>query len=372
MGPFASMRACRLVALGVVTFAACTRDIAPPPEPPRAVAPLRGAAGDSDLRVMLAELAASRACAMIRGGFHGLRAPERPDVATGVLWIRDCKISRRSGAHMTFEVAGNGWSWIDETRSRSGGSFSVRQYVRFRIAATIGGELDVAYDRDAHVASLWFTPDADPDVAFKTIGDIEVDSQGVWSSVVGALGTAFASSPDDVALGRATSRGTRDFSEQLAKGLAVTVNLCTGLTRVEFGRSPKGEMGAANVGETLRVPVELKPGGVMLVGPQLADDGMTLKATASRGAAKLTLVCAKDAATIATDFLYGRHKENVRTLGSVEVRTKARLAIESTACPVVVVITPLGNAPARLAWERPTAEIARASGGSLVPCEGSR
>ena len=131
-------------------------------------------------------------------------------------------------------------------------------------------------------------------------------------------------------------------------------------------------MGAANVGETLRVPVDVKPGGMMLIGPQLAGRGMTLQATASRGAAKVSIVCAQDAATVATEFLQGRSTSSVPALGSVEVRTTARLEIKPTACPVVVVISPLENAPARLAWERPTAEIARSTGGSLIPCEAKR
>src|SRR5690242_12734709 len=63
-----------------------------PPPPPKAVAPLRGAAGDADLRVMLAELASSKACTMIKGQFRPLRAPDRRDTVTGILWIRECRI----------------------------------------------------------------------------------------------------------------------------------------------------------------------------------------------------------------------------------------------------------------------------------------
>jgi len=355
----------------LATLGACKRDVVPPPEPPKSAAPLRSASGDSDLRVMLSELASSKACAMIRGGFHGLRASEHPDVVTGVLWIRECQITN-VGPRVKFRIAGNGWSWIDETSSKAGGTFAVRQYVRFSIAATIRGELDIAYDRSAHVASLWFTPDKAPEVDFKTIGGIDVDSKGVWSSVVGALGTAFASSPEDAALELATSQGTQDLSAKLDNGLAVTINLCTGLTRVHLGRPAKGEMGIADVGETRRVFVELEPDGVMLIGPQAAGDGMTLRATATRGAVKLSLVCAKHAATVASEFMEGRTKSNVPTLGSVEVRTQARLAIEPTTCPVVVVVSPLEHAPARFAWERPTAEIARSTGGPLINCPSNR
>jgi hypothetical protein len=343
----------------------------PVPEPPKAVAPLRGAAGDTDVRVMLAELSSSNACALIRGGFHGLRAPEHPDVVTGVLWIRECEITN-IGPRVTFHIAGNGWSWIDQTKSKGGGEFTVRQYVRFNIAATIRGELDIAYDRDTHVVTVWFTPENVLDVKFKTIGDIEVDREGMWSSVVGALGTAFATSPDDAAAIQARLHGTRDLKAKLANGVAVTIDLCTGLRRLHLGRPAKGETAAAEVGESQRVPVELQPDGVMLVGPQRAGAGMTLQATASQGAVRMSLVCADDAETIANEFLQGRTLSTVPTLDSVDLRTQARLEITPTKCPVVVVIRTLGNKPARFAWERPTSEIARSTGGPLIQCNGAR
>jgi hypothetical protein len=358
-----------LVALGVVMLAACEHGTPPPPPAvvAQAVAPTRGAAGDADLRVMLSELASSKACAMIRDGFHGLRSPDHPDVVTGVLWIRQCEITN-AGAHVTFHITGNGWMWVDQSKSKAGGTFTVRQYVRFSIATTIRGALDIFYDRDVHVVTVWFTPDRAPEVEFKTIGDIEVDSQDAWSSVVGALGTAFATSPQGLAHSQATSQGTRDLSAQFAHGLALTVNLCTGLRRVHLGQPPQGEMGAADVGETWRVPAEIQPGGVMIVGPQNAEEGMTLQADASQGGVRLTLVCAKQADTVATEYMAGRITSNVPVLGTIDVRTKAQLRINPTTCPVVVVATPLDNVPTRFAWERPTAEVARSTGGQMVHC----
>lgn len=359
-----------IAVLGLAALGACTHET-PPAQKVAAqplVAPIRGASGDSDLRVMLSELASSKACAMIRNGFHGLRAAKHPDLVTGVLWIRECEITN-VGTRLKFRISGNGWMWIDETKSEAGGTFAVQQYVRFSIAATIRGELDIAYDRGEHVATLWFTPEKSADVEFKPIGNIAVDSQGVWSSVVGTLGTIFATSPEDTALAEATDRGTGDLNKQFENGLAVTINLCTGLTRVHMGRPRKGEMGVAGVGETRRVPVEVQPGGVILVGPSDADNGMTLRATATQGAAKLTLVCAEHAETIASEFMQGRLTSSVPTLASVDVATTAQLKLKPTKCSVVGVVTPLGDEPAKIAWERPTAEIARSSGGPLIHCK---
>jgi hypothetical protein len=362
------------IALSLVTLAACEHDVpSPPPVPPpvsskkAAVAPTRGAVGDEDLRVMLSELASSKACGLVRGGFTGLRAPDRSDVVTGVLWIRKCEITN-AGLHVTFHIAGNGWLWISVTKDQGGGTFNMRQYVRFGVDTTLRGALDIAYDRRAHVASVWFTPDRPPEVRFTAIGNVDVDREGVWSSVVGALGTAFATSPEDAAAEQTQSQGTSELAARLANGLAVTINLCTGLSRVQLGRSPKGEMAAADVGETRRVPVELQPGGVMIIGPQLAGYGMTLQAVALQGGVRLTLVCAKDAETIAREFMAGRPVPVVPVLGSVDVRTKARLRIKPALCPVDVVVSPLDNAPARFAWERPTSEIARSTGGPLIHC----
>lgn len=364
-----------LILLSFVALAACEREVSAPPPPvlpassaARTVAaPTSGAAGDEDLRVMLSELASSKACGLIRGMFLGLRAPDRPGVVTGVLWIRDCKISN-AGLHVTFRIAGNGWLWIDRSQDQAGGTFAVRQYVRFGFDATIRGALDLGYDRRAHVATVWFTPDRDPEVKFTAIGNVDVDRQGVWSSVVGALGTAFATSPEDAAAELTHSQGTSELAARLANGLAVTIDLCTGLSRVQLGRPARGEMAPADVGETRRIPVEVQPGGLVIIGPQLAADGMTLQAVALQGGVRLTLVCAKYAETVAAEVLAGRPISTIPVLGTVDVRSKAQLRIKPASCLVDVVASPLDNAPARFAWERPTAEIARSTGGPLIHC----
>jgi hypothetical protein len=149
----------------------------------------------------------------------------------------------------------------------------------------------------------------------------------------------------------------------------VTINLCTGLSRFNLGRQPKGEMQPADVGETKRVPVELQPGGVMIAGPQLAGNGMTVHAETTQGAVRLTLVCADDAETVATAFVNGRVPTNVPLLGSVEVRGKAKLHIKPAKCLVAVVTSALGNQPATYSWLRLPSEIAGSTGGPLMQCE---
>jgi hypothetical protein len=360
----------RWLPLYLIVLGACTHD-EPEPKPaappPAAKAPIRGAVGDNDLRVMLSDVASAKACEMIEGQFRGTRDKDRPGVVTGVLWIRECKISN-DGTRVGFHLAGNGWQWSDQKKKKAGGTFHVQQYVRFDVDVMIPGAFDMAYDRKDHVVSLWFTPSAPPKIDFKPVGDVDVDRESVWASVIGALGSVFASSPEEMAQNEARKQGTGQFETTLADGLAVTINLCTGLSRFNLGRPPKGEMAKPDVGETHQVPVEIQPGGVMLAGPQLANNGMTVHAETTTGAAHLELMCAKQADAVAAGFIAGREPAATEVLGAVDVRGKATLKIKPASCPVVGVARALDGKPATISWLRPASEIARSTGGPILHC----
>ncbi len=362
--------AATLLAATLLASSACKRHHdEPPPAPPAPAArpPIRGAAGDADLRVMLAELASAKACEMIRGQFRGLRDPERPDVVTGVLWIHDCKITSE-GTQVTFHLGCSGWQWAEQTQHKGGATFQVKQYVKFDVDTTIPGALDMAYDQKTHVVSLWFTPRR-VDVKFAPIGDVSVDEKGLWSSVVGALGAVFASSPDEQATQQAKQQGAQQFKSELADGLSVTINLCSGLARFNLGRPAKGKMVEPDVGETRHLPVEVQPGGLMVFGPQLVGPAMSAHIDA-RGSVRVALVCHEQAEAAAAAFLKGE-KPRVHELASATVtRGAGELRIPRTSCPVALLAWPL-DGPATFDYQRPAKEIARSTGGPLIACEHS-
>lgn len=353
-----------------VVLASCHRDPeppAPPPPPPKATAPLRGAAGDAELRVMLSELASAKACSMVQGQFRPLRAPDRRDTVTGILWIRECRITN-AGTRVTFHLAGNGWQWAEQTKRQAGGTFVVRQYVKFGVDVELPGALDIAYDDRTHVVSLWFSPSADPVIKFEPVGDVDVDRKGLWSSVIGGVSSLFASSPEDRAERMAKQQGTHQFENELADGMAVTINLCTGLSRFNLGRPAKGAMQDADAGETHRVPIELQPGGVMVFGPQLAPDGMTIDVHARQGGVRVAMVCAASAEKVAETFVGGALGE-VPTLATADVRTTAHLRVPPQRCPVAVIARSLETRDvATFDWQRPLGESARSTGGPLIHC----
>ncbi len=354
---------------GCIALVACHRDRERPPAPappPAARAPIRGAAGDSDLRELLAEVASAKACELIRGQFRGLRAPDRPGVVTGVLWIRDCSITH-DGTRVTYSIAGNGWQWADQTKHQAGGTFVVREYVKFGVHATLHGALDLGYDRASHVLSFWYTPAQPPEIEFEPVGKVTVDRKGLWSSVLGALSAAFADSPEAQGKHQAEQQGTQQFEQQLADGLTVAIDLCTGYQRFSLGRPRKGSLGPADVGETARVPVELQPGAVFVFGPELAPRGMTIDVDAS-GPVRVDLACAERAEQLAGGFVHGTPPPAIATLAEAIVNGHRRIHAAPARCKVAVVARSVVAVPVTLSWRRPPGERARATGGPVVRC----
>ncbi len=353
----------------MIALASCGRDDGklslPAPKPAQ---PVRVAAEDHDLRVMLAELAAAKACTMIRGQYRPLRAMDRPGVVTGTLWIRGCEITQH-GTKVTFRLKGQGWQWADEKKSKAGATFAVRQYVRFDVDAKIPGTLDIAYGQKTHVLSLWFSPAKLPDVTFTPTGEIDVDPQGTWSSVVGALGSLVAHSPSSMAKAEAEAQGEREFAKQWADGLSVTVDLCKGLPRINLGRPEQGKMLPADVGETTKVPAELYPGGVMAFGPYFAPHGMTVRAHVRSGRARFEVACADDAALLTDAFTTGGDPAfAMKRLGVKDLGGDGTLKVKGARCPVVVIARPLGDEVVTFDWTRPESEAAAAVGGPLIDC----
>jgi hypothetical protein len=338
--------------------------------------PRRVAAQDSKLRVMVAELAAARACEMIRGQFRGLRAADRPDTVTGVFWIRGCRITQR-GTHVTFHLSGHGWQWVEAAKKKAGGSFALRQYVRFSLATAISGALDVAYDTSSHVVSFWFTVKGTPEIQFSPLEKVDIDTEGAWSWIVGALGSAFASSPDDTAREESEKSGAREFRKSFAEGFSVTVNLCTGLQRFGLERPRQGRMVAPDAGETRDVPVELRPGGLLVAGPHIARRGMSVQVHAHAGAVHTELVCRDRAEALARAYLEGKGRWPHGRALAVATVSRARastLRSRPAACPVMVVAWPAPGSrrPVRFDYRRPPSETARAAGGPIIQCDADR
>jgi hypothetical protein len=330
----------------------------------------RGPVGDSDLRVMLTELASAKACELIRGQFRPLRAADRPDVVTGILWIRECKISN-VGTQVTVALSGSGWQWAAQEQHKAGATFAIQQYVKFGMTASMPGALDIAYAPSDHIVSLWFTPATPPEVTFTPLGDIDVDRKGTWSSVVGAVASVFGQSPEHLANGAAKEQGGHELEKQLADGLSLTINLCTGLARFHLGREPKGTLNKPDAGETKKVPIELQPNALLVFGPQpVGEAGFTANVEATGGALHAALACADQADLLAAAYVAGQPLPAIKTLAVKDIRGKGSLRVSHANCPVALITQQLDPSVhgASFDWQRPLSETARSNGGPIIEC----
>lgn len=328
---------------------------------------MRGAVGDSDLRVMLAEIASAKACEMIRGSYRPLVGTNDRSVITGLLWIRDCKLTN-DGTNVHYELGGEGWQWAEQTQKKAGGTFALHDYVKFGVHAKIDGALDIAYDTHDHVVSLWFSPSHPPAVTFDPIGNVDIDEKGLWSNIVGGVSTAFGSSPDEQGAHQAKKQGTNEFENQLAEGMTVATDLCTGYQRFTLGRPAKGQLGPPNPGETLKQPIELANNGMIVFGPYLAPDGMSMKVD-SDGPLHVELACAKDVEPVVDAFVHTQALPGIAVLAQADITGSGHLAVPPQRCKVVAVVSALTKNKVRFSWTRPPAEIARSTGGPAIRCD---
>lgn len=339
----------------------------PAPKSNGVKAPVRGAAADDDLRVMLADIASSKACEMILGSYSGLKGKDDANTTTGLMQMRECKL-HNDGTNVTFTLGGIGWQWIDQTKKKAGGTFELREYVKFRVKATLKGPIDIAYDRERHVASIWFSPKKAPDVKFEPIGDVDVDEKGLWSDVVGGLSSLFGASPDAQGEKQAKKQGSAQFEDQLADGMTVAIDLCTGYQRFSMGRPQKGDLGPPEAGETKAKPVAIAPGGLLAFGPYKAPDGMNVKIE-SNGPIRVGLACEDDVKAAVDAFVNEQPLPQVATLDQADINGSGALKIKGQRCKVAFVAKSLAQERVTFGWQRPASEIAHSTGGPAVRCD---
>jgi hypothetical protein len=353
----------------LVLAAACSSKKATPPDPmliPVPEKPLRDAEGDKDIRALVNDLIAGKACEQIKHRFTGIRDVKRSTTLVGSVWIRECQIENE-GSHLALQVAASGWEWIDQTQKKVGGTFVVKQYVKFDVTVKVAGTIDLAYDPKVHVASIWYTPTALADVKFKPRNEIEVDSDGTWSSILGGAGALVGKSPDETAHETAIKKGTSAIQLANAKGVSVAADLCTNTVRMSGERLAKGVMPKPSIGESERVNAEVQDFGVLLFGPYPASTGMTLAVDVKGGSAQMYLACVDQAEVVAEAFLEAK-PNNAKPLVGEVISGKATLHAPKERCPVVVVVRSIQPTPVSLTFVRPAAEATAAKGGPLLRC----
>jgi hypothetical protein len=181
--------------------------------------------------------------------------------------IRTCE-ARSDGQTVWLRLGGLGWLWVD----RSGSGFRVQQYVFFAASIDLRGQLDVAYDPAAHVASVWLTPVDDVNAHVEALGNINARPEGLGASVLGLVLPLVGMTPDNIARARAGTEGAQRFRERLRAGMTATYD--TGRQQLDMvlgqlpnGLAPARPFSSGSLPWLVNERVLLMPGGFQLLGP---------------------------------------------------------------------------------------------------------
>ena len=236
-------------------------------------------AGD-DIQTLMADVVAPRICDQLRHTFIGLpgegghSGPEAGlDPTVGRWWIRDCTAHSHDGM-LDLALGGTGWTWVD----RESMGFRVQQYLRFDATASFTARMDIGYDHNAHIVTIWMRPITDdPTHAFATHveprGLVQAHATGAFSGVLGGLLSLGGSSADDRARQQVTTEGSQRLHDRFATGMTVTYAMATQQMDFMVGALERGQVPqrpyATEVGATWTVNQRLSvyPGGLDVLGP---------------------------------------------------------------------------------------------------------
>jgi hypothetical protein len=229
----------------------------------------------TEISTLMADVVAPRICDQLRGTFIGLpgegghTGPDSGlDATVGRWWIRECTAHSHDG-FLDLAISGTGWTWVD----RESMGFRVQQYLRFDSNASFTARMEIGYDRQARIVTIWMRPDADVVAHVEPRGLIQAHATGVFSGVLGGLLSMTGSSADDRARAQVTEEGSQRLHDRFASGMTVTYAMDTQqmdfmVGALERGQSPSRPY-AAETGVVWSVNQRLSvwPGGVDVLGP---------------------------------------------------------------------------------------------------------
>lgn len=309
-----------IATLGIAILGGCggaseSRSLIVEPSP----LPERDAVEDASLRGLFMSVAEKRVCESLQGSYVGL-----PDVggpsgrrsgaypSAGRLRLDRCAITRH-GDTLSLSLAGDGWTWVEQTQAGPAGtSFLLRGHVRFQTAIELEGALDVAYAERSGVVSLWMSPKQG--VAAKVVPTyaVPVAPEGGWSHFVAAVGGLFGPSIEERARPMVEEEGSLQMSKRLASGFTFTLDLCTSQADSMVGALGNGEVPERPFPPDDRIwldnqRVRLRAGGIDAAGPfQTEDDLLQVEIDVEEGAdLEAGLYCEAEANAIVQAFLRG-------------------------------------------------------------------
>ncbi|MCB9598535.1 MAG: hypothetical protein H6719_37820 [Sandaracinaceae bacterium] len=211
-------------------------------------------------------------------------------------------------------------------------------------------ELDVRYDEDGRRVLLALTPTTPPSATVRPIGTLPVAPDGGWSEIIGGLGGLFGVSTEQQARPLLEEEAGLLVQRQLAQGVTLGVDLCTGQPDLAFGPIGDGDPIAPPPVESAGVVwidnqrVRLHEGGLDVSGPWSTEDGDgTFELEVELGGpVDAYVMCRAEAALLASAYLAGGEARPSGAVSRQQVHDRASLALRAADCvdPHVVLTAP--------------------------------
>jgi hypothetical protein len=183
---------------------------------------------DSDIRRMVLDLALDNACDLLENTFLPLQDPRGvqgkaagKEPVIGRWWVQRCQ-EKRAKDVMQIQLGGIAWVWVDERRS----GFRVSQYLLFEVSIDIQGELDLAYDPKARIASVWFSPFGTSRAKGRSTAYVDAEAETLGAGLLDLVTLGYA---DGVADETAREQADQELGKQtraaLMRGFTLTYSV---------------------------------------------------------------------------------------------------------------------------------------------------
>lgn len=357
------MKPTTLASLAALALGAGCAGSTPRPAPPPPPAPARAAATDAELARLLLGAGEHHACEALRGMFFPLLppdAPRGPEVGrapvTGRWWIRECE-ARREGDALRVRLVGPLWQWTAQEQQ----GFRLRQYVHLAADVTVRGRVDLAYDADRGLATLWFSPVRRPDARVRVLGDVDPRAASFLTRAGNVLTLGLLDEvADERAEAEAGPTGARQMEGQLGVGVTVVLDVPRGQQYVVPVPLAEGARPEVPLPTEARWVVNetqaFYPGGLgfHVSGPHPRALAAHLDVQVQRGdGVRYRAVCEDDARRAFEPLAAGRAPELPQALpgqeGEVRGEALATRALAVPGCRWYLVTAPVGDEHTRAA-----------------------
>lgn len=307
-----------------------------------------------NLRAVMIDLAGYQGCERIKGRYRPLSSGGSPSenkekADTGIIRIDTCNAREIGRNHLRIDISGIGWQWISRKREQLGAKLTVDDNAKFSFRISMVGTFDLDYDQEEHILTLWFVPTQPVDVDLQVKGNVNVDTESLWSSIVGIAGSLAGKSPEQSAQKAIRKQGNRLFQSKLSRGMTLIIDLCTGQRDFKLGTFPQGQLPeSATPGTSYLVNSRgiLHTGSMLAAGPFDADKPLNVRFDSVEGGLRASLVCEGDAERITRAYVNNTPLPKIKPLDEKIIRPGrpgTMKIVSDPGCRAVLIMRPLSD-----------------------------